>query len=464
MKIEHNTQLILDEARKRKIPAFSLSRVNPNIIQLGYGRYGIRLKNDNPETTSSIANTFAHNKLITKELLAMHALPVPDSGTFTKEVEAAKYFKGAKKPLVVKPSDAARGKGVSMNVATMSEFRKAWKNAKAYSKSSEIMLEQQVSGRVYRILVIEGKVAAVSERAFPSVVGTGRHTVKQLINIANDDPKRGESEEMLPLVTLRIDQELKNTLRHQGYGLKTKPRKGERVYLRHNSNIETGASSTSIPLSKVHPAVKKLAEDATRIIGLDIAGVDYIASSITGAPEKTHGSIIEVGHGPGIRGHHFPAKGKPVNVAAKIVHALISKNKSRIPVTLHIARDRKPTLHKETEGHVLVSVNSVILESKKLERIAFEDALMLAVREKTTKEISIALSTSEVDDLHNFFEDPDFLSEIVFYGTSTDEIYQYLHLLKQRFTLPKTVILGTIYKDKDSQKLLKDFHIQYKKQ
>lgn len=311
-----STRAIVEEAKLRGIPCMRIGK--GSILQLGYGKYQRRIEATITENTSCIAVDISCDKVITKELLQEAGIPVPEGDVAYSLAQAKNIARELGYPVAVKPYNGNQGKGVSLNITTDRELEKAYNLAARYG--DKVIVERQVPGRHYRVLVVGDNVVAVSERIPAHVTGDGRHTIRELVEIENSNPLRGEDHEK-PLTRIKIDDHVRMVLERQQLDLEYVPGKGERVMLRDNGNLSTGGIAVD-RTDRIHPQVSLQAVRAARIIGLDVAGVDITTRDISKPLHESGGAVIEVNAAPGIRMHHYPFKGKPRNVARSIVDML----------------------------------------------------------------------------------------------------------------------------------------------
>jgi cyanophycin synthetase len=249
-------------------------------------------------------------------------------------------LEGLGAPVVVKPLNGCQGKGVSLNLTTPAEVVHAFQVAREFSQ--DVLVEELFVGRNYRVLVVNGKMIAASERLPAHVVGDGRHTIRQLIDIANEDPSRGEGHEK-PLTRIKIDPILLAHLRKSGLSLDHIPEREETVFLREGINLSTGGTAKDVT-DVVHPDIKRLSERVARVIGLDICGVDLVLRDII-EPLKEGGGVIEVNASPGLRMHHYPSEGRSRDAGAAIVDMLYPPGApARIPIISITGTNGKTTV------------------------------------------------------------------------------------------------------------------------
>lgn len=344
-----STAAIAEAARKRGIPVQRLN--DGSLLQLGYGRYQQRVQATITAGTGCIGVDIACDKTLTKELLARAGIPVPPGVLVQTEEEALEAAAELGYPVVIKPDNGNQGKGVSLNLTSPEEIREACALAKEYSP--RLLVEKQIPGRHYRVLVVGDKVVAAAERIPASVVGDGSHTIAQLIEITNRDPRRGEGHEK-PLTKITVDPVVLACLRRRGMGLDYVPRPGERVFLRENANLSTGGTAVDVT-DRLHPATALLALRAARTVGLDVAGVDLVTADISLPLAAAGGAVIEVNAAPGLRMHLYPSEGQSRDVAGEIVDYLFPPGRpSRIPVVAITGTNGKTTTARLV-AHVLRS-------------------------------------------------------------------------------------------------------------
>jgi cyanophycin synthetase len=324
-----STQAILDEASSRDIPYIRLDR--HSLVQLGQGVYQQRIRATMTSQTSGIAIDIASDKNLTNRLLDAAGLPVPKSEVVTTAEAAVAAAHRIGFPCVVKPLDGNHGRGVHLDLRSDDDVRAAFDGARRESRSGDLVVETFITGADYRCLVIGGKLAAIAERVPASVVGDGKHTVRELVDETNADPRRGIGHEKV-LTRIRVDAAAEELVRDQGHEIDAVPPKGERVKLALTGNMSTGGTSIDRTL-EAHPDNVEIAEMAARIVGLDVAGIDFICPDITVPVRETGGAIVEVNAAPGFRMHTNPTEGEPQYVARPVIDLLFPPGaNARIPI------------------------------------------------------------------------------------------------------------------------------------
>ncbi|MBI3746606.1 MAG: cyanophycin synthetase [Chloroflexi bacterium] len=324
-----STQAILDEAASRDIPFIRLDR--HSLVQLGQGVHQQRIRATMTSRTSGIAVDVASDKNLTNRLLDSAGLPVPKADVVTTVEGAVSTARRLGFPCVVKPLDGNHGRGVHLDLQTDDDVRSAFAGALRESRSGELVVETYIHGNDYRCLVIGGVVAAIAERVPASVVGDGTSTVRELVDRTNSDPRRGIGHEKV-LTKITVDEAAVTLVRGQGYEMGDVPPAGTRVKLALTGNMSTGGTSIDRTM-EAHPDNIEIAEMAARVVGLDVAGIDFICPDITVPVRETGGAIVEVNAAPGFRMHTHPTEGEPQYVARPVIDLLFPPGApSRIPI------------------------------------------------------------------------------------------------------------------------------------
>ena len=336
-----STETIVKEAQARNIPWLLLSA--RAMVQLGYGVHQKRIQATLSSFSGILAVELACDKEGTKTILKDGGIPVP-RGTviqYLDELSAAIEEVGGF-PIVIKPLDGNHGRGISIDVKTQQEAEEAYDLASAASKTRSVIVERYYKGSDHRILVINGKVAAVAERIPAHVVGDGRSTIEELIEITNQDPNRGDGHANV-LTKITIDKTALNVLGKQGYELTSILAHGEIAYLRATANLSTGGIAVD-RTDEIHPENVWIAQRVAKLIGLDIAGIDVVTDDIRKPLKEVDGVIVEVNAAPGFRMHVAPSRGLPRNIAAPVIDMLFPPGTpSRVPILAITGTNGKTT-------------------------------------------------------------------------------------------------------------------------
>jgi cyanophycin synthetase len=320
-----STAHIVNSAAERKIPHIRLNQ--GNLVQLGYGALQNRIWTAETDLTSAIAEGIAGDKDLTKSLLRSCGIPVPH-GEVVENAEAAwEAAQDIGLPVVVKPRDGNRGRGVMLNLRTREEVEAAYAVARAVE--TDVIVERYVEGDEHRVLVVGGAVVAVARGESAWVSGDGKSTIVQLVDEQiNSDPRRGDAD-IHPLETLdpRRHSVILANLQRQRLTPDSVPSTGQRVLITANGNHAIECTE------KIHPDVAHLCTLAARVVGLDIAGIDLVCRDISQPLEPQGGAVVEVNAGPSLLMHLKPAEGQPRPVGDAIVtHLFPEGQRGRIPI------------------------------------------------------------------------------------------------------------------------------------
>ncbi|WDF48368.1 cyanophycin synthetase [Chryseobacterium sp. KACC 21268] len=333
-----STGSIVEEAVSRRIPWIRLGK--NSLVQLGYGINQQRFQATITGNTSSIAVDIACNKELTKKMLEDAAIPVPSGSLVVDEEGLDLAIRKIGYPIVIKPLDGNHGKGASINVNDYETAVVGLTHAQQYSR--KVIVEKYITGFDFRVLVINHKMVAAARRVPAHVVGDGELNIQELIDKENTDPRRGYGHENV-LTEIDVDKDTNELLEKLNYTLATIPQKGEIVYLKSTANLSTGGTSIDVT-DMIHPENVQMAERVSRIIGLDVCGIDIMAENLTQPLKESGGAILEVNAAPGFRMHLAPSEGLPRNVAAPVVDMLYPPGKEfRIPIIALTGTNGKTT-------------------------------------------------------------------------------------------------------------------------
>ena len=373
-----STAAIVAAATDRGIPHIRLN--DGNLVQLGYGASQRRIWTAETDLTSAIGESIAHDKDLTKSLLASCGVPVPEGEIVSSATEAWEAAQDIGLPVVVKPSDANHGRGVSLDLNTREQVEAAF--AIAEPEGSDVMVERYVRGHEHRLLVVGGRVVAAARGEVASITGDGRLSVRQLIDEQlNNDPRRGAGEDFpLSPIDTAVDAAIVLELQRQGFAPDDTPPAGRQLMVQRNGNVSIDCTD------EVHPEVDYIVSLAARVVGLDIAGIDVVAQDISRPLHAQGGAIVEVNAGPGLLMHLKPAQGAPRPVGRAICDHLFARNAEtpdhrsqgsdgRIPIvgiagtagTQHIARLVAWLLHLSGRYTGLACRDGLFLDQRRVE-------------------------------------------------------------------------------------------------
>lgn len=352
-----STASLVNAGIARDIPWMRLNEYS--LIQLGYGKYQKRIQATITSETDYIATDLASDKKATNRILGDLGLPVPRQISATSAEDAVKAAKRIGFPVVVKPLDGNHGNGISINLMTAEAVTEAFDFALANNKRGRtIIVETFIEGLDHRMLVIDGKLEAVSKRVPGHIVGDGTHTAAELIEIVNSDPRRGVGHEKV-LTRLELDKTAIEHLAEVGYDENTVLAEGEVVFLRSTANLSTGGTAVDVT-DIVHPDNRNMAERAIKAIGLDIGGVDFLTADISQSYKDIPAGICEVNAAPGFRMHVAPSEGKPRDVSGAVMDMLFpAGTPSRVPIASITGTNGKTTVSRMVAHIHKLSGNTV---------------------------------------------------------------------------------------------------------
>ena len=333
-----STGAIVAAAVARGIPYRRLTE--GSLVQFGWGSKQRRIQAAEMDSTSAIGESIAQDKELTKRLLDAAGVPVPKGRPVTDAEDAWAAACELGGPVVVKPRDGNQGKGVAANIETRERILTAY--AAAREISDKIMVEQCLPGHDYRLLIIGHRLVAAARREPPHVIGNGEHTIRELVEQVNSDPRRSDGHATI-LTKIRLDEIALATLAKQNYDADMVPRKGARVLLRNNANLSTGGTATDVT-DDVHQELAARAVEAAKMVGLDLCGVDVVCDSVLRPLESQAGGVIEVNAAPGLRMHLQPSFGKGRPVGEAIISNMFPEYEDgRIPLVAVAGTNGKTT-------------------------------------------------------------------------------------------------------------------------
>lgn len=321
--MELSTQLLMFDAIQKGVHLEILDE-NDQFIKLWHGDHVEYVKNANMTGKDSyITPLIMENKVVTKKLLSKAGFPVPKGEEFADKAAALRYFSQIKdKAIVVKPKSTNFGLGISIfkESADLTAYQKALDIA--FTEDDTVLIEEFISGTEYRFFVLDGKCEAVLLRVPANVVGDGKHTIAQLVEMKNQDPLRGRDHRS-PLEIIDLGDVEKLMLQQQGYTPDDIPADGIRVDLRRNSNISTGGDS--IDVTDIMPdSYKELAAQMASAVGAWVCGVDLIIpdKSLPASKEEPNCACIELNFNPAIYLHTYCHEGPGQALTPKILAKL----------------------------------------------------------------------------------------------------------------------------------------------
>jgi cyanophycin synthetase len=322
-----STRAIVQAVQARGIPYRRLN--SESLVLFGHGRKQRRIQAAETDRTGAIAESIAQDKEMTRMMLRAIGVPTSHGRPVVSADDAWKAAVEIGVPIVVKPQDGNQGRGVATNLSTREQVVRAFDAARL--ESEHILAEKFAPGHDYRLLVVGDRVVAAARREPAQVLGDGIHTIKQLVEQVNTDPRRSEHHATV-LSKIKLDAIALAVLTDQGYTPDSIPAAGTTVMVRRNANLSTGGTAIDVT-ERVHPAVAASAVDAAKIVGLDIAGIDIVAQDISRPLAEQGGIVVEVNAAPGLRMHLEPSVGISRPVGEAIADLLFPRDEiGRIPI------------------------------------------------------------------------------------------------------------------------------------
>ncbi len=333
-----STASLVRAAKDRGIPWLRLN--DQSLVQLGHGKYQQRIQATVTGRTPHIAVELASDKEETNKILATLGLPVPKQELVQTEAQAVRAAQRIGFPVVTKPYNGNHGRGISIRLTTDAEVAQGFLVAREHSRS--VIVETFLEGDDHRLLVVNGELVAATRRTPGHVVGDGTHDITALIDIVNQDPRRGVGHEKV-LTRLELDAQAQKMLERVSMTASSIPAAGQIVFLRSTANLSTGGTATDVT-DVIHPDNREMAERAVRAIGLDVGGVDFLSRNITESYRKIGGGICEVNAAPGFRMHVAPSEGTPREVAKPVIEMLFPAGAaSKVPIAAVTGTNGKTT-------------------------------------------------------------------------------------------------------------------------
>jgi cyanophycin synthetase len=364
-----STASLVKAAEEREIPYLRLNKYS--LVQFGHGRFQQRIQATITSKTPHIAVEISCDKEDTHNLLRDLGLPVPLQRLVYSEREARRAAQRIGFPVVVKPLDANHGRGVSINLTDNDQVGTAYGVARENARGRSVLVESFIEGMDHRMLVVNDELVAVAKRVPGHVVGDGKHSIAELVDIVNQDPRRGIGHEKV-LTRLELDHQATRLMDKAGVDKDTVLPEDELLYLRSTANLSTGGTAIDMT-DVVHPDNREMAVRAVQAVGLDVGGVDFLTSDITRPYKEVGGAIVEVNAAPGFRMHVAPSEGEPRDVAGKVMDMLFPPTSPcRIPVASITGTNGKTTTSRmlahilKTAGHTvgMTSTDGVYIDGR----------------------------------------------------------------------------------------------------
>ncbi|MFT3806540.1 cyanophycin synthetase [Arenimonas sp.] len=333
-----STASLVKAAEERNIPWLRLNE--QSLVQLGHGKYQQRIQATVTGKTPHIAVELASDKEETNKILGSLGLPVPRQELVQSESGAVRAARRIGYPVVTKPYNGNHGRGISIRLTNEAEVIAGFNKAKEISRS--VIVETYLEGDDHRLLVVNGELVAATRRTPGHVVGDGKHSIRQLVDIVNQDPRRGVGHEKV-LTRLELDAQAEMMMARAEVNADSVPQKDRVIYLRSTANLSTGGTATDVT-DVIHPDNRDMAVRAIKAIGLDVGGVDFLSTNIAESYKSIGGGICEVNAAPGFRMHVAPSEGKSRDVAGPVIDMLFpAGTPARVPIAALTGTNGKTT-------------------------------------------------------------------------------------------------------------------------
>ena len=319
--MELSTQLLLREAVKRGV-SFEILDRKENFVRLKKGDNIQFVKQATKTSLDNYASILAmENKLVTKKILEEYGIRVPRGLEYTSaEIAKTDFIFHQGKAIVVKPNQTNFGLGITILKENTNEEIYQRAVDIAFEHDSTILIEEFIEGKEFRIFVIGDEVVGILHRVPANVTGAGTKTIRELVELKNQDPLRGKGYRT-PLEKIRLEEAEAMFLKQQGKDFDTVPAAGEVVFLRENSNISTGGDSIDFT-DDIPDSYKQIAVRAAKALDVRITGLDMIIPDVSAEATDDNYAIIELNFNPAIHIHCHPFKGKNRRLNEKLMDAL----------------------------------------------------------------------------------------------------------------------------------------------
>lgn len=298
-----------------------------------------------------MAEKIQRDKWTTNTVIQRLNLPVHKWKVIKSKQEIEDIWDEFDKPVVIKPTGLTAGRGVSVGIDTLEKAKEAFEYAKEKvqgdgrpSWQKKIMIEEQIQGEDYRLLVIDGNLEVVTKRIPAFVIGDGKSNIEELIKKENENPKRDVKNPAHILKPIIIDRPLLAFLKDQGLTLTSIPQKDEKISVRKVASMSQGGITEDFT-DKVGKEIRILVESIARSIHAFTLGIDIICLDISKPLTKENGSILEINTMPEAYLNLYPVIGKQREyVADRYVEYLLSENSCKRFVVVGQSKNNLPTL------------------------------------------------------------------------------------------------------------------------
>jgi D-alanine-D-alanine ligase-like ATP-grasp enzyme len=324
-KVSFNAGLLVKEMTKREIKVKLIG--DTEVIKAQYKKHKELLYDIHSSPLSYPLGWIVNDKFFTKQWLQKYKIPTAPGYFFTiNDVNSAlKYAQKLGFPVILKPTVGSHGDNVWTNIKSTRDLKEIISTFKDKGiHNGYFLIERQFKGNEYRVFITKNDFIATVQRIPANVIGDGKNTLLSLIQKEN---YRRMNPRTTCLCEIRLDDIAFDYMEKHNLTLDDVPKKGERVFLRGNSNVSTGGNCYDVT-NTIHPSIKKLAKKILNIFtNLPYIGFDLICRDITQKLIKDSYIVCELNSAPGLSLHMLPEKGKPRNVAGVLVNLLFPETK-----------------------------------------------------------------------------------------------------------------------------------------
>lgn len=318
-----SSTIIIDEAKNQNLETNILSIEN-NVFSVTKDKVKKYFKSVDCWLNSAFWFKVVENKELTYLLAEENNIRVPKSIYINRAELEIKKLENLKIdfPVITKPIDWAHWDWVAINLKNIEELKKWLKYSFSNEKTSRVVIQEQIFWEDYRIIVINWKIEAVTKRIAPFIIWNWKITIKELIDIENNNPLRwGWIDHDSIISKIKIDSESIDFIKEQWYSMQDILENEKQIKVRKNENLSTGWLAIDMT-DKIHNEIKNEAIKIAKLTWLWFCWVDFFCKDISLSLKEGRGAIIEVNATPWIRMHHFPSIWKPRNIAKKILEAV----------------------------------------------------------------------------------------------------------------------------------------------
>jgi len=324
----------------------------PNrIYTLGVGRNSQIIYSISSSKDSKEAKDIQRDKYLTNLMIQRLGLPIPKWQVLDNISQIEEVWSSYEKPVVIKPTGLTGGHGVVVGIDTLDKAKEAFKFAKEATQDrvreewqQKIMIQEQISGEDYRLLVINGHLEIATKRIPAFIVGDGKHTIEELIDITNTDPRRDVTNPTHTLKPIKIDEPLKSYIKDQKLTLTSIPKKEQKVNVRKVASMSQGGITEDFT-DRVGPEIKAIVESIASSIHAFTLGVDVMCKDLSKPLTKENGAILEVNTMPEAYLNTYPVIGDSREyVFERYIKALLEGNNTKQIVIVGNSTEDIPTL------------------------------------------------------------------------------------------------------------------------